>query len=381
MKCASKANTLLPGARMINSPSMTKGPTVLIMAGGTGGHIFPAQAVAKQLQAQGWTIHWLGTSDRMEAKLVPSFGWPFHAITVAGLRGKGWRSLLKAPLMLWRSVSQAKQVVSNIKPDLVLGFGGYASGPGGVAAWLKGIPLLIHEQNAVAGTTNKLLAKIAKAVMVAFPNAFIGQKNRYVLGNPVRQELIKAKTENNFSKCLNILIVGGSLGAKALNDILPAQLKQVAAFGPVQVRHQTGQAMLTEVQQAYAGAPENLSAEVTAFIDNMADAYRWADLVICRAGALTVSEVACAGVAAVFVPLPSAIDDHQTANANWLVEQGAALLWPQRDLNNKNLVSLLQGWQKDKSPLVHMAHQARACAIDDAAEQVVAVCRLVIGMK
>jgi len=381
LKCASKANTLLPGARMINSPSMTKGPTVLIMAGGTGGHIFPAQAVAKQLQAQGWTIHWLGTSDRMEAKLVPSFGWPFHAITVAGLRGKGWRSLLKAPLMLWRSVSQAKQVVSNIKPDLVLGFGGYASGPGGVAAWLKGIPLLIHEQNAVAGTTNKLLAKIAKAVMVAFPNAFIGQKNRYVLGNPVRQELIKAKTENNFSKCLNILIVGGSLGAKALNDILPAQLKQVAAFGPVQVRHQTGQAMLTEVQQAYAGAPENLSAEVTAFIDNMADAYRWADLVICRAGALTVSEVACAGVAAVFVPLPSAIDDHQTANANWLVEQGAALLWPQRDLNNKNLVSLLQGWQKDKSPLVHMAHQARACAIDDAAEQVVAVCRLVIGMK
>ena len=366
---------------MINTTSMTKGPTVLIMAGGTGGHIFPAQAVAKQLQAQGWTIHWLGTSDRMEAKLVPSFGWPFHAITVAGLRGKGWRSLLKAPVMLWRSVSQAKQVVSNIKPDLVLGFGGYASGPGGVAAWLKGIPLLIHEQNAVAGTTNKLLAKIAKAVMVAFPSAFIGQKNRYVLGNPVRQELIKAKTENNFSKCLNILIVGGSLGAKALNDILPVQLKQVAAFGPVQVRHQTGQAMLTEVQQAYAGAPENLSAEVTAFIDNMADAYRWADLVICRAGALTVSEVACAGVAAVFVPLPSAIDDHQTANANWLVEQGAALLWPQRDLNNKNLVSLLQGWQKDKSPLVHMAHQARACAIDDAAEQVVAVCRLVIGMK
>lgn len=360
---------------------INKGPTVLIMAGGTGGHIFPAQAVAKQLQAQGWTIHWLGTADRMEAKMVPSFGWPFHAIQVAGLRGKGLLSLLKAPLMLWRSVSQALQVINTVKPDLVLGFGGYASGPGGVAAWLKGIALLIHEQNAVAGTTNKLLAKIAKAVMVAFPSAFHGLKKRYVLGNPVRQELISAKTENNFSKSLNILIVGGSLGAKALNDILPAQLKQVAAFGPVQVRHQTGAAMLTEVQQAYAEAPESLNAEVTAFIDNMADAYRWADLVICRAGALTVSEVACAGVAAVFVPLPSAIDDHQTANANWLVEQGAALLWPQRDLNNKNLVSLLQGWQKDKTPLVHMAHQARACAIDDAAEQVVAVCRLVIGMK
>jgi UDP-N-acetylglucosamine--N-acetylmuramyl-(pentapeptide) pyrophosphoryl-undecaprenol N-acetylglucosamine transferase len=150
---------------------INKGPTVLIMAGGTGGHIFPAQAVAKQLQAQGWTIHWLGTADRMEAKMVPSFGWPFHAIQVAGLRGKGLLSLLKAPLMLWRSVSQALQVINTVKPDLVLGFGGYASGPGGVAAWLKGIALLIHEQNAVAGTTNKLLAKIAKAVMVAFPSA------------------------------------------------------------------------------------------------------------------------------------------------------------------------------------------------------------------
>ncbi len=356
-------------------------PTVLIMAGGTGGHIFPAQAVAKQLQAQGFSIHWLGTADRMEAKLVPSFGFPFHAIEVAGLRGKGWRSLLKAPVMLWRSIRQARQVLKQVKPQLVLGFGGYASGPGGLAAKLQGIPLLIHEQNAVAGTTNKLLAKIAKAVMVAFPSAFRGQKNRYVLGNPVRKELIAVKTENNFSKGLNILIVGGSLGAKALNDILPAQLKQVAASGPVQVRHQTGTAMLTEVQQAYADAPESLSVQVTAFIDNMADAYRWADLVICRAGALTVSEVACAGVAAVFVPLPSAIDDHQTANANWLVEQGAALLWPQRDLNNKNLVSLLQSWLKDKTPLAHMAHQARACAIDDATDQVVAVCRLVIGMK
>jgi len=362
---------------MINS----NGPTALIMAGGTGGHIFPAQAVAKLLHAEGWTIHWLGTADRMEAKLVPEFGWHFHPIQVGGLRGKSLTALLRAPLMLWRSIVQARQVLKQVEPQLVLGFGGYASGPGGVAAWMKGIPLLIHEQNAVAGTTNKLLAKLAQQVMVAFPTAFAGLSQRQVLGNPVRSELIGAKTEINFSKGLNILIVGGSLGAKPLNDILPAQLKQVAACGPVRIKHQTGQAMFAQVQQSYADAPADLQVEVTAFIDNMAESYRWADVVICRAGALTVSEVACAGVAAIFVPLPSAIDDHQTANANWLVRQGAALLWRQAELNNEHLVSLLQSWLLDKTPLAHMAQRARACAIDDAAEQVVAVCRNVIGLK
>lgn len=362
---------------MINS----NGPVALIMAGGTGGHIFPAQAVAKLLHAQGWTIHWLGTADRMEAKMVPEFGWHFHPIEVAGLRGKSLKALLNAPVMLWRSIAQARAVLNQVQPQLVLGFGGYASGPGGFAAWMKGVPLLIHEQNAVAGTTNKLLAKLANQVMVAFPTAFSNLSQRQVLGNPVRSELIGVKTEINFSKGLNILIVGGSLGAKALNDILPTQLKQVAASGPVQVRHQTGQAMFTQVQQNYADAPASLQVEVTAFIENMADSYRWADLVICRAGALTVSEVACAGVAAIFVPLPSAIDDHQTANANWLVQQGAAMLWPQTDLNNENLVSLLQSWLSDKTPLAHMAQRARSCAIDDAAEQVVAVCRHAIGLK
>ena len=353
----------------------------LIMAGGTGGHIFPAQAVATLLAAEGWTIHWLGTADRMEARLVPGFGWQFHPIQVAGLRGKGLQSLLQAPWMLWRSISQARQLLRQLQPQLVLGFGGYASGPGGFAAWLQKIPLLIHEQNAVAGTTNKLLAKLAQRVLVAFPTAFVGHPKRQVLGNPVRSSLIGLKTENNFSKGLNILIVGGSLGAKALNEVLPAQLKQVAACGPVQVRHQTGSAMLTQVQQSYTGAPASLTIEATAFIDDMAAAYRWADLVICRAGALTVSEIACVGVAAIFVPLPSAIDDHQTANANWLVQQQAALLWPQADLNNLNLVSLLQSWLLDKKPLADMAQRARACAIDDAAEQVVAVCRHMTGLK
>jgi len=360
---------------------MTKPRTVLIMAGGTGGHIFPARAVADLLAAEGWQVHWLGTADRMEARLVPQFGYPLHTIAVAGLRGKGWRSLLTAPLMLWRSLNGARQIIKNIAPDLVLGFGGYASGPGGVAAWLRSVPLVIHEQNAVAGTTNKLLARLCDELLVAFPQAFADRPERLVLGNPVRKGLIGLTTQNYLQKSLNILIVGGSLGARIFNQALPAILKQAAACGPIMVRHQTGLADEQTTLVAYADAPENLTVQVSAFIDDMADAYQWADLVICRAGALTVSEVACVGAAALFVPLPSAIDDHQTANANWLVSQQAALLLPQSELKSAVLVPMLQSWLQDKAPLQHMAQRARACAIDDAAEQVVAVCRRVTGVN
>lgn len=359
----------------------TSTKTALIMAGGTGGHIFPAQAVASLLAADGWQIHWLGTADRMEAQLVPKFGWPFHSIAVAGLRGKGIVALLKAPLMLLRSCWQARRLIKTIQPQLVIGFGGYASGPGGIAAWLQRIPFIIHEQNAVAGTTNRWLSHLAARVLVAFPSAFQGHSRRKVLGNPVRSSLIGVKSQNNCAKGLNILIVGGSLGAKALNDILPTQLLQVAAHGPVHVKHQTGAAMLTQVQQHYADAPATMTVEVTAFIEDMTTAYQWADVIICRAGALTVSEIACVGLAAIFVPLPSAIDDHQTANALWLVEQQAALLWPQSKLHDEHLVSLLQSWLDNKQPLWDMAQRARSCAIDDAAEQVVAVCRQVIGLE
>ncbi len=359
----------------------TPRPTVLIMAGGTGGHIFPARAVADVLAAEGWIVHWLGTADRMEARLVPQFGYPLHTISVAGLRGKGWRSVLQAPFMLLRSLLQARALVKQLKPDLVLGFGGYASGPGGLAAWTDGVPLVIHEQNAVAGTTNKLLARIADQVLVAFPQAFSALKNRLVLGNPVRSELIGQNPQNYLQKSLNILIVGGSLGARIFNQALPPILKQAAACGQIRVRHQTGQHELAQTEMAYADKPENLDVQVTAFIDDMAEAYRWADLVICRAGALTVSEVACVGVAALFVPLPTAIDDHQTANAKVLASRQAALLMPQTKLNPEHLVPLLQGWLSDKTPLVHMAQQARSCAIDDAAEQVAAVCRRITGVN
>ncbi|HAT40843.1 MAG TPA: undecaprenyldiphospho-muramoylpentapeptide beta-N-acetylglucosaminyltransferase [Rheinheimera sp.] len=353
----------------------------LIMAGGTGGHIFPAKAVADQLAAEGWQIAWLGTADRMEAKLVPTFGYALHTIAVAGLRGKGLKSVLQAPLMLLKSLWQARQVVKKVQPDIVVGFGGYASGPGGVAAWLAGVPLIIHEQNAVAGTTNRLLARLAKRVLVAFPQAFAGHPKQQVTGNPVRSELIGQKPQNSCSAPLNILIVGGSLGARVFNQTLPAILKQAAACGPIAVRHQTGQHDLQNTQALYADAGENLTVQVTAFIEDMAQAYRWADLVICRAGALTVSEVACAGVAALFVPLPSAIDDHQTANAGWLSERGAALRVAQTDLTETFLLPQLQQWLKDKTPLQQMATQARLCAIDDATTQVVAVCRRFTGVN
>lgn len=356
--------------------------TALIMAGGTGGHIFPAKAVAELLKQQGWNIHWLGTADRMEATLVPQFGFPFHSIAVAGLRGKGLKSLIKAPLMLWRSVSQARALIKQLKPDLVLGFGGYASGPGGLAAYLAGKPLIVHEQNAVAGTTNRLLARIAKKVLVAFPQAFADRKDRIVVGNPVRAEVLAVSGQKQLqapTQSLKVLVVGGSLGAQVFNQQLPALFAQAATAGELEIRHQTGKAMEQQVQQAYAALPE-LQASASAFIEDMAAAYTWADLVICRAGALTVSEVACAGVAAVFVPLPSAIDDHQTANASWLVQKQGAVLLPQSEFSKGALLPLLQSWLQDKSALRHLANNARRTAIDDAAEQVVRVCGEVIGM-
>jgi len=355
-------------------------PCILIMAGGTGGHIFPAQAVAVALNAAGWQVHWLGTANRMEATLVPQFGWPFHSIEVAGLRGKDVWSKLTAPWMLVKSIFQAGRVINQIKPDLVLGFGGYASGPGGVAAWLKKIPLLVHEQNAVAGSTNRLLAKVAFRVLVAFPAAFASEKKQLVVGNPVRAELINIAAQHDFSGSLKVLVVGGSLGAQALNTRLPDIFAKAAAAGQLEIRHQTGKAMLQHTERAYQQHDSaNLQAEVSAFIADMAKAYAWADVVICRAGASTVSELACAGVAAVFVPLPSAIDDHQSANARWLTGQNAALLLPQSDLNEQTLLPLLRRWLGSKTELQQMAARARACALDNATAQVVALCQQTVS--
>lgn len=350
-------------------------PLVLIMAGGTGGHIFPAQAVATELAEKGWEIHWLGTAEKMEARLVPEFGWTFHSIEVAGLRGKGVLSLLKAPWMLLKSVNQARRIIKSLQPDLVLGFGGYASGPGGFAARLEKRPLVIHEQNAVAGSTNRILSRWARRVLAAFPGAFKGNVNADVVGNPVRKALVGCAVSRQVTPALNVLVIGGSLGAKALNESLPAQFAEAAQIAAINVRHQTGKAMAEQTKALYTNlAVAGLSAEVSAFIDDMAAAYRWADVVVCRAGASTVSEVACAGTAAVFVPLPGAIDDHQSANARWLSEQQAAILLPQPQLIAGGLTPLLKQWLADKGPLQQMAERSRACAIDDAAAQVVRVC-------
>lgn len=358
---------------------MTK-PLVLIMAGGTGGHIFPAHAVAQALAAAGWQIAWLGTADRMEAKLVPEFGWSFYPIEVSGVRGKGIATLVTAPAMVIAAVWQARKLIKQLKPTLVVGFGGYASGPGGLAAWLSRVPLLIHEQNAVAGSTNRLLARIAQKIMVAFPEAFAGSAKQKLVGNPVREAVINCRHNRPANPELRILVVGGSLGAKALNEHLPAQFIQLAQQGAIAIRHQTGAAMHASVQVAYQPLQaQGIAVEVTAFINDMADAYRWADVIVCRAGALTVSEVAAAGLAAIFVPLPTAIDDHQTANARSLSAHDAAWLMPQAELSARGIVPILAPFLTDKTALCRRGELARQHALLGATTEVVALCRQVTG--
>ncbi|GJA06549.1 UDP-N-acetylglucosamine--N-acetylmuramyl-(pentapeptide) pyrophosphoryl-undecaprenol N-acetylglucosamine transferase [Aeromonas caviae] len=347
--------------------------TLLVMAGGTGGHVFPGLAVADRLKAQGWTIHWLGTADRMEAELVPAHGYPISFIDIQGVRGNGIKRLLAAPYRVIKSVLQARQVLKTIQPDVVLGMGGFASGPGGVAAWLSGIPLLLHEQNAAAGLTNKLLARIARRVLMAFPGAFAPNARTAVVGNPVRPEVVELPDPQlrSSSDPLRLLVVGGSLGARVLNEQVPPA---VAAAGvPIEVRHQCGKGNGEAVAASYAGL--GVEAEVSEFIKDMADAYAWADLVVCRAGALTVSEVAAAGVAAIFVPLPHAVDDHQTRNALTLVDGGAAEFLPQSELTPAALASRLSWLAGRRETLLNMAQAARRVAIIDAAERVADECK------
>ena len=347
--------------------------TLLVMAGGTGGHVFPGLAVADRLKAQGWTIHWLGTADRMEAELVPAHGYPISFIDIQGVRGNGIKRLLAAPYRVIKSVLQARQVLKTIQPDVVLGMGGFASGPGGVAAWLSGIPLLLHEQNAAAGLTNKLLARIARRVLMAFPGAFAPNARTAVVGNPVRPEVVALPDPQlrSSSDPLRLLVVGGSLGARVLNEQVPPA---VAAAGvPIAVRHQCGKGNGEAVAASYAGL--GVEAEVSVFIKDMADAYAWADLVVCRAGALTVSEVAAAGVAANFVPLPHAVDDHQTRNALTLVDGGAAEFLPQSELTPAALAARLSWLAGRRETLLNMAQAARRVAIIDAAERVADECK------
>lgn len=345
-----------------------------MMAGGTGGHVFPALAVARRLRDEGVQVLWIGTRRGFEATAVPAAGFDIAWINVAGIRGKSWREWLLAPLQLLRALLQALQILRRFRPALVMGMGGYAAGPGGLAAWMLRRPLIIHEQNAAAGTTNRLLSRLATQVVEAYPDTFPASAKRHTLGNPVRAELIDlpapAARGVAAGSPLRILVLGGSLGALALNRLVPAALARMSLG--LQVTHQAGRT-LEQAQAAYAQA--GVSAKVVGFIDDMATALAQTDLLICRAGALTLAEVATVGVASVLVPLPHAIDDHQTRNAEHLVAAGAAVMAPEAGLDAERLAAILQDMLSDPSRLLAMAVAARACAKPQATEAIAALCR------
>lgn len=346
---------------------------VLITAGGTGGHVFPALAVAEQLRGAGVPVVWLGTRRGLEAELVPAAGIPVEWLSVVGLRGTGPGRLVKAPLMLVRALLQALSVLNRLRPRLVLGMGGFVSGPGGVAARLLGIPLVIHEQNAVAGTTNRWLARLARRVLQALPDTF---PNAETVGNPVRTTIAALPNpRERFADRhgpIRLLVLGGSQGARALNQLVPAALARLATDRRPEVRHQAGGRMLEEARSAYQAS--DVKVRLEPFIEDMAQAYGWADLVLCRAGALTVAELAAAGVGAVLIPFPHAVDDHQTANARFLERAGAARLLPQTELDAQRLAAVLDELLGDRDRLLAMAEAARGQARPDAAEQVARIC-------
>jgi UDP-N-acetylglucosamine--N-acetylmuramyl-(pentapeptide) pyrophosphoryl-undecaprenol N-acetylglucosamine transferase len=359
-----------------------KPPTLLVMAGGTGGHIFPGIAVADELKAQGWKIHWLGTADRMEAKIVPEHGYDISFISISGLRGKKLLIMFVMPFKLLRSLIQARRVIKTVKPDVVLGMGGYASAPGGLAAWLCKIPLIVHEQNAAAGLSNRLLARIATKICCAFPNAFTRGIDAEVVGNPLRasigqQESLSKLVGQNDKSSKNILVVGGSLGAKVLNEVIPSSFASlVSADENFAIWHQTGAGKQEQVIDSYSehGLTTD-KIEVSEFIKDMAAAYQWADIVICRAGALTVSELAMAATPAIFVPLPHAVDDHQTKNALYLVKREAARLLPQNKFNKESITALITELFDQPGTLANMAKASYGAANSDASKKVAELCR------
>jgi UDP-N-acetylglucosamine--N-acetylmuramyl-(pentapeptide) pyrophosphoryl-undecaprenol N-acetylglucosamine transferase len=345
---------------------------VLIMAGGTGGHVFPGLALAETLRQRGVPVVWLGSRSGLEARLVPARGIPVEWIEVRGMRGKGLARVLTAPLMLTRALWQALTVLRRLRPLAAVGMGGFVSGPGGIVAAVLRVPLLVHEQNAVAGWTNRFLAHFARVVFEAFPGSFPVNLRAREVGNPVRGEIVAlpppGQRETGRRAVPRLLVLGGSQGALALNEMVPAALSLLAAETRPAVHHQAGERMLEAARDAYRRA--GVVARVEPFIDDMAAAYGWADLVVCRAGALTISELAAAGVASVLVPYPHAVDDHQTANARFLVDAGAALLVQQSHLDPAQLAALLVKLFLEPGRLAGMAAKARGLARTDAAERV-----------
>ncbi|MDX1597121.1 MAG: undecaprenyldiphospho-muramoylpentapeptide beta-N-acetylglucosaminyltransferase [Marinobacter sp.] len=348
----------------------------LMMAGGTGGHVFPALATARSLQEKGHEVFWLGSAGGMEERLIGETDIPLSLIHISGLRGKGGLALLLAPFRLMRGLGEAFTVVRRIRPDCVVGMGGFVTGPGGIAAWLNRIPLVIHEQNAVAGMTNRLLVRFAETVLEAFPDSFGAKVVTRCTGNPVRQDLAElAVPEERMAKRegpLHLLVVGGSLGAQVFNQQVPEALAKLEEADRPVVRHQCGEKHVDAARDAYE--QHGVEASVEPFIKDMAEAYSWADLVLCRSGALTVSELCVAGLGAILVPFPHAVDDHQTRNGQRMVNAQAAVLVPQPKLNPGSLAETLRDLARDRSRVLNMAKAARSLARPDATERVVNYC-------
>ncbi|MEO6079115.1 MAG: undecaprenyldiphospho-muramoylpentapeptide beta-N-acetylglucosaminyltransferase [Steroidobacteraceae bacterium] len=352
---------------------------VLIMAGGTGGHVFPALALARLLRARSREVIWLGTRRGLEARVVPAENFPIEWLTVGGLRGKSVVTLLIAPWLLLRALGQAIAIVRRHRPAVVVGMGGFVTGPGGLAAWLCRRPLLIHEQNAIAGFTNRCLAPLAREVLTAFPAAFAQGRRTRLIGNPVREDIaalpMPVQRLAGRTGAIRLLVVGGSLGAMRLNQMVPQAVLLVSkgnATPTFEICHQSGEKHLDAARAAYANA--GVTADVSAFIADMAAALGWADLVICRAGALTIAELAAAGVAALLVPYPHAVDDHQTHNARFLVDAGAARLLADAALTPELLAHELRELCADRAVLLAMAEAARRVAKPAAAQQLLDAC-------
>ena len=350
--------------------------SVLIMAGGTGGHIFPGLAVAEKLRQCGVDVRWLGAQGGMECLKVPPAGIPLDVVAISGLRGKGAGRWLSMPWKLLRAVYQAFTLIGEHTPCCAISFGGYAAGPGGLAARLRGIPLLVHEQNRIPGMTNQVLARFAKRVLQAFPGTWDEKLEPESCGNPVRKSVTDlhapASRMAGRQGAIRILVTGGSQGARALNLLLPEALTLLPPDPGFEVRHQAGKNRDDETRGAYRKA--GIEAEISEFIDDMAEAYGWADIVVCRSGALTVSELAAAGVAAILVPFPYAVDDHQTRNAEFLVEAGAAVLMPETGITAELVADILLSLAVDRKNLVQMAENARTVSVPDSAERVAGLC-------
>lgn len=352
------------------------GQGVLIMAGGTGGHIFPGLAVASVLRQQNIPVRWLGAEGGMETRTVPEAGIDLDLVAITGLRGKGLMRWIRMPLMLLRAVWQARRLLEANRPGCAVSFGGYVAAPGGIAAWTKGIPVLVHEQNRVPGLTNRLLARFSRKILQGFPGTFPQEMSALDSGNPVRSEVAAlAHPQTRLAGRtgpIRVLITGGSQGAQVLNLVVPAALKNLPAHLAIEVRHQAGAKRVDEALTSYADA--GVEADVQPFISDMAEAYGWADLVICRSGALTVAELAAAGVASVLVPFAYAVDDHQTRNAEYLSVANAAVILPQPSLDAQVLATALEPLLGDRNTLLTMAIAARQLAMPGAAEKVVEAC-------